>query len=240
MNWLPTLYDLLVVVFIGFMVLRSYRFGFLRQMVLIIGYIFALIGALYLSQMIAQWCCDTFLRGFFLEKMSAIVGNGVQTGSETVTQAVEQLSGALPSFIQSMLHACFGGQEKLLLLIQEGTQGVVSELPVFLTDHVLMPVIIFAVRVIFCLMLFVLFAIIVRAIARLFKHFYAIPILGTVNSMLGGLLGFAQAAIYLYLIGMVLQFVISLTGNGLEWCNDSILLSTRILRIFYPGVTGQI
>lgn len=70
-------------------------------------------------------------------------------------------------------------------------------------------------------------------VASLFKGFYAIPILGPVNAVLGGIVGIFKAGIILYVLAIVGSMVISLSGDKLSWFNSGIVENSHIFKWFY-------
>ena len=85
----------------------------------------------------------------------------------------------------------------------------------------------------FCLLIFVICVIIVKMIASLFKRFYKIPILGPVNSFLGGAVGVLKAAVLLYILAVAASFAVSVTANQLSWFNTDIISHSHIFSGFY-------
>lgn len=60
----------------------------------------------------------------------------------------------------------------------------------------------------------------------------AIPIVGPLNSVLGGCVGAVEGVLYLYLMVAIASLVLALTGDSIPYLNRQTLESTWILRLF--------
>ena len=59
-----------------------------------------------------------------------------------------------------------------------------------------------------------------------------IPIVGPLNSVLGGCVGAVEGVLYLYLMVAIASLVLALTGDSIPYLNRQTLESTWILRLF--------
>lgn len=231
---LEMLYSLLidvVAVFVGlFIVFRAYKMGFLRSVVLLIGYVASIIAALYLSNIIASYLYDNFIRVAIIENINQTM-TAVTEG--TITAAVPLILEMLPAFLSGTVLSSLGGQENVIKILEEQTGGIVENLGIAVADFVVQPIVYSLLQAVICLLIFIFCVIIVKIIAKIFKGFYAIPILGTLNCILGGILGIVQAGVYLLLFGLLADAVVALTSNSLSWFNDGILNSTIVFKYFY-------
>lgn len=215
-------------------VIGSWRSGFLRTAVLLVGYASSVVVAFWLSERLAVMVYDNFIRGFIQTGIDNAVASSVNGMSfDTV---LPTLFESWPKVIVNPILAAFGGEKELLHTLEESTGGVLSNLGNTVAGTLVAPIVTSLLRIIFCLLIFLICVIIVRSIAGLFKRFYAVPILGTLNSLLGGLLGVAKAALFLLLLAMIVSLVISISGNRLGWLNTDIVQSTRLLKPLYEVV----
>lgn len=83
------------------------------------------------------------------------------------------------------------------------------------------------------LILFTLMCLGVRYFSYLFGRVYRVPVLGTVNTLLGGILGVLQAGLALFVGALILRLVILISGGGWTWLNEGIMDDTYLWRVFY-------
>ena len=57
--------------------------------------------------------------------------------------------------------------------------------------------------------------------------------LGGVNSLLGGALGFFQGILVVYLLAVLLGLAVLLTNNQIPFVNEEVIQNTFIFKIFY-------
>jgi hypothetical protein len=79
--------------------------------------------------------------------------------------------------------------------------------------------------------------VVTRCVARLFTGIYRIPVIGAVNTFLGGVVGVLQAVLFLALGSLALRLVISLSGGELVWLNAQVMDETYIWRVFYSWIS---
>ncbi len=85
-----------------------------------------------------------------------------------------------------------------------------------------------------CFMLvFAVVAAIMRRITGIFTGINGLPLIGPVNTVLGGVVGVGLGLVGLYLGGFVLRLLLGLTHGGWPWLNEEVIETTYIIRLFY-------
>lgn len=209
-------------------VVRSYRVGFMRTAVLAIGYVAAVLVAIWAGRLLAPIAYDMFLRDMVQTSVDQAVAGSVEGLSFELIMA--NVFDALPAFLINPVLASFGGEEAIIQGVRDTTDGVVEQIGSTVADSIVAPVATEILRIIICLLIFVICVIIVRGVASLFGKLYAIPIVGTINSVLGAVLGLVKAAVVLALLAAAVMLIISITGNRLSWLNTEIVNSTFLLK----------
>ena len=212
-------------------VISSYKKGFLRSIVLLVGYAASVFAALGLS----RWLSGAVFRQFLYHPIVDSVNKTVGATAEGIpfSEVLSNVFDKLPGFVVNPILATFGGEEKIISDLQSSTGGALSLLGKSLTDTVISPVVTLLLQMLFCLLIFIICVIIVKMIASLFKRFYKIPILGPVNSLLGGIVGILKAVVILYILAIAASFMISITANQLSWFNTDIIFHSHIFNGFY-------
>ena len=82
-------------------------------------------------------------------------------------------------------------------------------------------------------MLFFAIMVIVRSLSKAFRGVRHIPLIGSVNSLLGGVLGLVQAAVVILIVVMALNLLIGLTGDGIPYLNNEAISKTYLFHYLY-------
>lgn len=234
-NLVPLFYDAATGILILAMVIVCARRGFVRTIVSLIGYFAALFGAAACANPVAEWIYQTFVR-ISVEKGIADKLN--EARPQELSESLLQLIEKLPSFVfdaagldrMEMLETLNG-------LVQDGGEGVAAAI----AAAVVAPLVILLLRVILFLALFSLFMFFVRRLVEVFSGMNALPLIGPINQIFGGVLGLGQAALILYVILLILNFIMVLTGGEVRitiqgtpvvLLGDSVLNRTALLKFF--------
>ncbi len=212
-------------------VISAYKKGFLRSIILFVGYIASIFVAIYLSKFISSFIYTNFIRESIVNSVQNLALTNPQ--SVDVSIIVNQFLESLPKIFSSSLIAYFGGSQEIVNNITESTTGAVNNLGILVADTIAKPIITGLLQTISCIIVFFICIFIVKLVSKLFGGFYAVPILGTVNSVLGGIVGVAQAAIWLFVLGVIGKMIISFTANSLTYFNIDIINNTYLYNFFY-------
>ena len=82
------------------------------------------------------------------------------------------------------------------------------------------------------LLLFALVAWFVRWLSRFFTAINRIPVIGTFNTVLGGIAGAVEGVIALIVSGLILRLAVTVSGGAWWWLNFEVMESTYIWRHF--------
>lgn len=223
--------DFIIVVIAFFTVIDAFKKGFLRSVVLLVGYFVAAIVTVKLSGYLATYIYDRFIYQNIVDNINSAVVAGL--ANMNIDEVVLASLSALPTFLSSLLKVNFGGVEGIKINLEQTKTTIEQNAGSTITDTIITQTIVPLLEVIFCILIFVILCGVVKAIASIFKNFYEIPILGPINSLLGGIMGIAQAIIMILILAVISNIVISMTDNNLSFYNNSILQNTFIFKWFF-------
>lgn len=83
------------------------------------------------------------------------------------------------------------------------------------------------------LLVFTLIAYVMRYIARLFIGINHVPVIGTLNTVAGGIAGVLEGLVMLFVSGFILRIIIAVSGEVWWWLNSEVIRNTYIWRLFY-------
>lgn len=116
----------------------------------------------------------------------------------------------------------------VLSVIYSGSSGIGSGI---LSD-VIDPIVLVPLKIIVFLVIFAVLMLILNIIAQAAKLINKIPVISSVNELLGAVLGFAEAVIVLMIICFVVRFIIS-ASDSLVFLNEQTIEKTFIFKHIY-------
>lgn len=196
-------YDLLFLIVFAVVAVCSWHKGFLASLAELIGAVFGVGIAVWASQTAAPQIYEKFLR--------ASVANRVEL-------ALRESNGNIAEALQGISFLPESMQQSLLNLLNDAGSDVPAKIA-----EALQPLILPFVQV----LLFVVLCVLVRWVFRLLvgalRWFNGVPLLGSVNRLLGLVLGLANGAVDCWLLALALWFLVGVTGGKFSWLNGYIL-----------------
>lgn len=222
-QYIWVIWDVVAVVLLIYFVYIGARHGILRTLVGLLGYAAAFFVARLGSPVAAQKLYDSVVRDavklVLTRRMADLLGQG--------TAAASDITAAIPDSLRRLM-----GNDALdaagSALHTEADLWIES-----LIDSALREPILSLLQGLFFLVIFTLTVLLVRFFSRMFSRLYMVPVLGTVNTLLGGVFGVLEAALVLFVASLALQLLILFSGGGFWWLSDIIMEETWIWRIFY-------
>ncbi len=231
MTFSSVVLDFIAVAVFTALVVKGYKKGFLKTIVLATGTLASLLVAFWLSRWLADLIFANMIRGSVLQNISDTLSG--LSNSTSAAGAVPAVIAALPAFILNPMLVQYGSKETMIAEIQKNVGDTLSGLGETITDTVVSPVVTMLLQMVLCLLIFIICVIIIKIIAKALGAVRRIPLVGTLNAVLGAVVGAVQGLIVLFLLGLVGNVLISLSGNALGWFNTEIIGKSFIYQFFY-------
>ncbi len=238
---MPWMLDGMAVLIIAICVLSAYRRGFLCTLVLLTTALVAFYLSLTYSQTIAEW----LYAQFFSERISQLVAQRLSdftaADAASFAEGLADLAAELPAVFSSAFLS------QLRLYVEQWYQQLAgSSAPAMttaITEAIIAPLATGLLRVITFCVLFGLLSTLGRAVAGLCKTVNYLPIIGTFNALLGGVLGAIQGMLYVFVASALLWLALSASGGQLGALSAETVDQTLFFRYFYaagPWVNSSI
>lgn len=196
--------------------------GFIKSCVDFCGSLLALIGAGILSGPVATWIYGAFFRTALEEKITAAVqGLGA-------ADAVGAVFGDFPEVIQRALSAAGITEGSVMAQLQNGTAGVAQGI----TDA-LSPMLIGLIRVLVMLVLFVLLTVVIRALGTLLSGLFELPLLRSVNGILGAVFGALLGIVFLWVVLACVQVFAPMLSTDMQAAVQGVVDESWFVRGLY-------
>lgn len=209
--------DLMVValIIVGFII--GWRRGFISELLRIVGFAVSLVAAWILSSSVTGWIYEKFVKAKIVGEVSETITNTVSGNAVSGGSFWEKL-GDLGSEIAS--YATITPEEA-------------SKLGESFVNNSLAAPVQAIIRTIVFVILFVVFLLIIKLISRLFKGLNHLPVVGTLNRVLGGILGLAEGAVICYIFVAIAALTVKITGDELLWLNSDLINDSRLFSLLY-------
>ena len=221
-------FDVAVVAIIALLVFLGYKRGFIRTVFNFVGYIVAAVLASFVGNSLAQLIFNSFFRSKAVELINGELTK--VTGSVPLDQMLQQAFAAIPDNIRAF------APENALEQLQNGlTQGTPTTANVAeaIVSNVVGPIAIMILQMLAFVILFIILGIVVKIITSQLKFIDKIPLVGTANSVLGLVIGLAEAVIFLFVFTSIIAMLIQLSGNQWAGLNTNVVDNTLIFKFIY-------
>lgn len=221
-------WDLLAVFIIFQRVNVCARKGLAATLVGLLVYVAAVAAAGYANKPVALYLYDNIVRDAVQNVLAHEFGLVLDgAGGDSLS-----LLESIPSVLKLLMGA--GGKEIPSLSVNAATtSGMAEKLASQVIDSALEEPLMTVLHAVSFLLIFSLAAFLMRSLARMFTGVNSVPVIGGVNTVLGGIFGLFEAALTLYVGAFVLRLLIMFSGSSWWWLNEKVIGATYIWSIFY-------
>ena len=223
-SWI--VWDLAAFVVIVLCVAVGAKKGFVGLVISFFSYIAAAIIANALSTPAAKWLYENMVGDFVKGVLTGSLRQAIARDS-TVADFIEHV----PLWLRIPVAAV--SEESMAQL--DFSQNAAIAVNMFV-DSALGGTITWLLSCFVFLLLFTLLAFIINQIAKMFTFVDKIPLVGTMNTVLGGCAGAAEAVIILLAAAVVVHLIIVFSGGVLSWISPEVMEKSFLFRFFY-GLT---
>lgn len=204
--------DAIIIAIIAIVIVRSSKKGFVSSLVDTFAMIIATIVSYMFTPEVSQFVYDSFIK------------NSVSKGFEKVLDDMNT-NAAVADKVDAMIASLPEGAVNLadsLGIINLNAIGAGIHMPGFIDNNQLITtvlndfaynVMITITKVVVFFILFVLATLVLRMVSNFLENINKIPLIGKLNSTLGGVLGVAKALIIILVVCTVMYFIVSSSDN---------------------------
>ncbi|MBQ9937337.1 MAG: CvpA family protein [Oscillospiraceae bacterium] len=242
MNWIMGIViDILLLVLIAVFSFKGIRDGFAKTLVEFVSIFVAFIIALMLSAPISNFTYDKFIKNSAQQTIYTALEQKTEEGTasiEAIKNDVNEVVSKLPSIVKNLLPS----EEEQNRLVEEAVKSVdITEISNNLENNVVRPAAVTVIKIIAFILLFIIASLLLSIVAKMLKFVNKIPLLGKANALLGGIIGFLKAAVFVVIISAVLSFFTVNGGTFLWFINGEMVNSSIILsRVSAINILGLI
>ena len=221
--------DIISAVIILFCAAICYYNGFANSVVRLAGWLAALVVSSVMSRPVAGWIYDSFLHGRILNSVEEQM-RAFASPDELVANIGALLEG-LPLGLSGILR--IDGMAIADWVASLADRVAFTDLADAIVDAAITPVVTPILGILCFFVMFAVFSIAVRLLASAMKLINEIPIVGRVNAVLGAGVGALQGVVIVYLLALVLNLAVLLTGDGLSFIREQDAQNAYLFSYFY-------
>ncbi len=197
--------------------------GFVRTVIQILAYIGVILAASFLSRAAAPVLYDRVLE-------PALIGK-YQDLAKEISQGEQAIE--LPQALMELLPED--------LVPDQMAQDLLEDL----VDETMRPILVGAIEMVGFVLCFALLTIVVNLILSALGVINYLPVVGTLNSLLGGVIGIFQGLMLVWVVALLIRGMLYLYPQGWWVFTDSMVRQTWIFRYFYdpsllPGALSSL
>lgn len=218
--------DILLLCIIAIFIIVGIRRGFIRSALRLVGAVLAACLSAFFGGIVAEAIFTNLIRPGLIERI------GEMLAGVSVNDGIYGLLDSLPDFLVRGLDAVGVTAESLSKMLT-AQQGQAAEI---IADEIA-PMFIGFLKVLAVIVLFMIFMMIVRILTGYISRLFRLPLLNGANSLLGGLFGFLQALVMIWVVlAMVGVFVPILETSAQQAIEESMSNSiiSNIIVSFNP------
>ena len=211
---LGLVYDLIfLALLIGGAILGKRR-GFVSGLVGLLGSVAGIIAGVYATR---AWA-----GGIYRDHLGVTIG-------EAVTKALAETGGDLTAALNQMEFLPAAARNKMAAALSTLTATAVPQIV-----NALEPVLLPFIQAVLFLVVWLVVRALVHLLARWLRAVNALPLVGTLNKVLGFALGFVTGTLNCWVLSVALWLVANLSGGKLEILNFGVLQSSALYRLLEP------
>ena len=231
------IWDILTAAVIVLFAVLAYKRGFLRTLAELFGTAVSFAVAWIYSEPAAQKGYDLLLRDG-IEK--AVQEGVVQYGMDSLDNVLDKVDGiltTLPTVVANAIRSELDA-DTVEVWYQNIVRANSGNIAKALTDGVVAPIVTAMLQMLAFCLIFMFCGIIMRLLARLLGGVRRIPLIGSVDGVLGAVLGAVKGALYVFFAAAVLWLLIRLSGDALPFVTQSELSQTHLFSVFFSTVSS--
>ena len=234
MNWVL---DLAVVVLVVLVIRYAHKKGFLRSVLSLFGHLVALVFSFVVGKVVADWIYEAMVKSWLVQTVETNIVAGT---NNNLTAAVDRMYSDLPGLLSGMFNFLFGSKEKVLDSLQTSMESTSSSV----TDAIvtmLKPMLLTLLGILIILLLVVVCLFVLRVLDKVLIRVRRLPLIGSLDGLLGGVVGIFQALLWLIVLAFFVKALILLSSNNWSLLNTEVIESTILFKhLYYFDLTAFI
>lgn len=227
MAFAPIIFDLIVIAVMIYYIITSYHKGFVSTLIDLAAYLVSFLAANFLGKTLSVMLYESYLSDrvyqVLLEKIQSAIN------PDQFIQSLQTAFENVPAVLQNILSFGDISLDKLQNIAGNTAQAVASAI----NDQLIAPTVILLLWLVFFMIIFSVCLFLAHRLEKLFRGLRHLPVIGGINSLLGGAAGVLHGVIAVYIIALLAKLIIMLLGNSMPLFSEEIIQNTKLFIHFY-------
>ena len=164
--------------------------------------------------------------------LSKVLANTIQNSGqyEVIENAAKSVNGVLPQISGALSGGINNAVSEVIITVMKSEGGGITAA---LLDNLITPVIMVPLRTLIFFIIFVIICLTLSFLAKALSVVNRIPLVGPVNSLLGGVVGVLKSAVIIFLICIGVKILITITGNTIIFLNTMTIEQSVVFKHIY-------
>ncbi len=203
--------DIIVAVIIAISAFVAAKRGFVRTAIELAGFILAIVLAFNLGPSVSDAVYDGTIHKSVTNKIADAIVEKIDDKTEAKSEAVWD---AVPGFVASNIEFFGVDKEGIDAKLETATADTASLVAADISKEYVKPVVSAAICGIVGLVLFIVLSILIKYIAIPINKLFTISIVGTLNRVLGAVLGAGKGVVYAAVFCLIISTLVVFTDSG--------------------------
>ena len=219
------IFDVLLTAIFALLIFICYKHGAVRSLSRVIIYIVSYFSATIIGRLLADLSYQTYVKPAIEQSVSKSLENVSANTAEAVIEA-------LPDWLTALI----GMDKQTLLSLFSGPVSSANNSIIETVCNVVKPITMGLLSFFITILLFFAILMICRKILiRPLEKVFDLPVLKTVNHVVGGVVGFVQALLLVMMIAYLMRLILSNIGSTSAWLNEATINKSFIFKYLYRG-----
>lgn len=226
------IYDIISIAAVSLLIWIGAKNGFANAIIQAGGLILSVVASLALGKILSSLIYTTLVQPGVISAVRESVGNAVDT--ESVINGLSEAVNSMPWMARKIFD--FSAAEKAL---SENNFIDAESAAIAVESTVIRPVVEPIINTLIFLITIIILVVIVETLAKSSKGVNKIPVVGILNSILGGFTGFVAGMIVILIVAGCVGLYIKLKGENI-YLNEEVISKTYIFRYIYNVVQNGV
>ncbi|MBQ5398248.1 MAG: CvpA family protein [Ruminococcus sp.] len=216
--------DIILVAFATILVIAGIRRGIARTILNVASVAVSGVLAYFGSKLLSSWIYTQFISQSVTQSVSETVEGSAQNAQIISQEAVDQL----PEFIKILLKGLGITCDSIAGSAYEAANNNADSIAQTV-DNSIAPVVISVLSAVLLVVLFIVFMFVCKLISRKLALIFELPVINSINRLLGGALGLVEGVAICYLAILVCRIILPLSADPIitpEMIDTSVIFKT--------------
>ncbi len=220
LNLYALMIDGLIIFIVLYNIIKSAKQGIIGSLVSFLLLILSYILVWPVSKMVSQNIYELYFKNFFSEMIQKkLMEKGLINVDSFKNFISEILNYQRSNYVDFGIN--WGNIDDVSCL---------SEVSAIISDKVIYPVINILISIVILILISLIFSVLIKLLRKFFGFFSYVPVLGKLNRFLGGIFGFLKSIVIVSFLALVINNVILISDDQLEFLNFEIKEKTYLLK----------